>query len=125
MGHMVERGIPLGLSRLPGLVLRFLEDGERDFRAVGRFTHHMEHLTTTDIGFRVVVHRFFSVCEHNLDVCHLTSSYGSAISSILSNEKDIKPILDVLHVMPCRDPPSLQPCWWMITRLVFRQPGLS
>ena len=96
MGHMVERGIPLGLSRLPGLVLRFLEDGERDFRAVCRFTNHMEHLTTTDIGFRVVVHLFFSVCEHHLDVCPPTSSSGSSISPNLSNEKDLRPILDVL-----------------------------
>src|SRR5438128_200375 len=52
-GPLGKRWRVLGLERFPGAVLRLLEDGERDFSAVGRFPHHIEHLTTTDIGFGV------------------------------------------------------------------------
>src|SRR5215471_3309269 len=62
-----------------------LKDAERDFSAVGRFTNHVEDLTTTDIGFRVVVHFFLTICQNNLDVCHCKSSHpGSSQSLILS-----------------------------------------
>jgi hypothetical protein len=44
----------------------------------------MEHLTTTDIGFCVIVYFLFSVCENNLNICHLTSSYDSPRSSPFS-----------------------------------------